>query len=922
MHRLVWSRLRRRPGRAAALVAGILVAATSFTLLTASVRTARLITVGTVSRNARSAYDILVRPPGARTPLERRFKLVQDNFLSGIYGGITMAQYHRIARIPGVQVAAPVANLGYIVVESFVPLDVRPYLTAAPFQAFRLRLRYVVGGGQHVFPDASLYVYVTKDSIIKDKAWEASSGRALWTCFYFNSDPDGLPASPQSTVGPTGPRDVRSAFDSRLRTALNCVSTSTRASYDGYPPGDTIAANVEMPVELAAIDPAAMSRLVGLNKAVVNGRMLKENEATVPDPNGPNSGINNSGIPVLLTSRPYPNEALDVQVQRLLPASPADLPARLNSPAAFRYLTHLPGRQVGSVSIPLAKVYGRDGAAPLAPQYGAWLPGPVRYRERPDGTLAVANLGAQPAGVWSARVTTVGFDLAAPVDNMAPQVRRILAIPPGPDDSNTYLPLVVGRFDPDQLLGFSVLSRVPLETFRAPVAVGADPASRTALHGEPLLPDRNLGGYLQQPPAMLTTLGAIPYFINSRPILHNEQQLTAPLSVIMIRVAGVRGVDALSRARVNAVVGAIRQMFPKLTLDVTLGSSPQPQVIALPAGLVAPAAVRVREGWAKLGVALAITQAVDRKSAVLFGLILVVCALFLGHASVASVRSRRAEIGTLRSLGWSRAEVFGSVLAEPAAAGLVAGIVGAGVAWLCTWLLGLDSPAWYPLLVVPVAVALAVCSGALAAWRAARIGPLEAISRPVPRTRRAGAVRGMAGLAVRDLSRVPGRTALGALALSLGVAALTILLAVTVAYRGAVSVTLLGEAVVTQARGVDYLSAVLALALGVVGAVDVLMISLRERAPELAMLRASGWSQRDLSRLTLLEGLSIGLAGGLAGAAAGLGAVAGLGAGVPAVAMITALAAAAGGALLVTLAAAIPAIRLATTTPVAVLSSE
>src|SRR5215467_10598520 len=119
MFRLAWSTLRRRPGRAAALIAGILVASTSFTLLTASVRTARLVTVGAIARNARSAYDILVRPPGARTPPERRFRLVQDNFLSGIYGGITLAQYHRIAEIPGVDVAAPEANLGYMVVEEF-----------------------------------------------------------------------------------------------------------------------------------------------------------------------------------------------------------------------------------------------------------------------------------------------------------------------------------------------------------------------------------------------------------------------------------------------------------------------------------------------------------------------------------------------------------------------------------------------------------------------------------------------------------------------------------------------------------------------------------------------------------------------------------------------------------------------------------
>lgn len=59
------------------------------------------------------AYDLLVRPRGARTALENKTRTVQPDFLSGIYGGITMAQYHQVHQVPGVQVAALIAMVGY-----------------------------------------------------------------------------------------------------------------------------------------------------------------------------------------------------------------------------------------------------------------------------------------------------------------------------------------------------------------------------------------------------------------------------------------------------------------------------------------------------------------------------------------------------------------------------------------------------------------------------------------------------------------------------------------------------------------------------------------------------------------------------------------------------------------------------------------
>src|SRR5579875_528747 len=109
MGRLAWLQLRSPAGRTIALLTGILVATTAFTVLTAAARTAQLRTTGTVTAHCRAAYDILVRPSGASSALEAQTGTVQPNFLAGIYGGITMAQYHEIAKIPGVQVAAPIA---------------------------------------------------------------------------------------------------------------------------------------------------------------------------------------------------------------------------------------------------------------------------------------------------------------------------------------------------------------------------------------------------------------------------------------------------------------------------------------------------------------------------------------------------------------------------------------------------------------------------------------------------------------------------------------------------------------------------------------------------------------------------------------------------------------------------------------------
>ncbi|MFJ4889957.1 FtsX-like permease family protein [Streptomyces sp. NPDC088788] len=893
---MIIGQLIRRRTRALTLAAGILVAATSFTLLTSTVHTSQASTIGTVAKNARSAYDVLVRPPDAQTDVERSSGLVAPNFLSGTFGGITMDQYRRIRGLAGVDVAAPVANIGYLMVSNTVSVDVSRFLDGKASRQI-LRIAPKLTAGLETYRTADQYVYLTRSPITSGKSDDLFESETLEkgqadrstrrymmngkynVCFYFNGDKTGqtqwnldLPMK-ESIIG----EDLsdRSAFDPDLHSRMNCQSGQGKATID---------IPVAYPVLLSAVDPAAEERLVGLRRTVTSGRMIAERDKpyVVPPSKSP-QGQREAHIAVALSSHALTAGRINATVERLDTGDPAKLPSRLGNPTANTFVKNLRGTPVGHVSVDLGQGYRK-----AVPRFGVdatnyWTVGPVTYRRTAGGSLAAVPQAPQKPGLW---VTNLNEQPVAnvPEENTGPQYRKVTSHASTfcdgmgrcreLDFGRLEAPYfdVVGRFDTGRLPGFSPLSQAPLETYQSPQVTGEDRTTRTTLNGRPLRPDRNLGGYLTPPPTMLTTMDSITALTRSRRVPSLQDK--APVSAIRLKVAGVTGVDAASRARVNAVAGQIRTAYPRLQVDVTVGSSPRPQTVVL------SDTARVTERWVEKGVALRILRAVDTKSVILFTLVLVVCALFLGQAALASVRSRRTEIGTLRCVGWSGGEVLRLILGELTAIGLAAGFVGAVLAYVLGRLLGQPDAGTKSLMVVPVALLLATAAGLIPAWLATRLGPMQAVRAPVTAVRRSRPVRSVAGLAMVNLLRVRGRTLLGASGLALGVAAFTTLLALTLAFRGEVAGSLLGNAVVAQARAADYLSVALSLALGAAGAVDVLVLSQRERAADLAILRATGWTNRELARLTLYEGIGLALLGSLSGAGIGLVAVMTLGRGV------------------------------------------
>jgi putative ABC transport system permease protein len=894
MGRLAWSQVRFRPARTLALIVGVLVAATAFTVLTAASQTAQARTVGKVSANFASAYDILVRPKGARTAVESKTGTVAPDFLSGIYGGITMAQYHQIQQIPGVQVAAPIAMAGYAQLEAaiFVPVPATA-LAGSGRQLYRISTTWVSDSGVSRVAQPPAYLYVTPLPLTRPANGESVT----------DGTGPGCPARGVVLSPRTNP------FGTAAQSYARCWSRVNQ--YDMAPPpgaggSDTAAGYFvtwTIPVLIAAIDPDAEAKLDGLNKALVSGNYLTENEGAV-----------SPTLPVLASSASGMDDYAQTTLQQLAATSAMpDMNDTWESAQASA-----PGRTVATVRTTAQQAYNgvlnglpRDYEGNVAGTTlvnGYWSLGPVDYRRTTAGALTPRQVVNPPSVWYTGSLTRVAMDDEDSQYRTVTSHVKVTAQTTLPGEPGVgALIKVAGVFDPARIRAFDPLSQVPLGDYQPVAAAPANAASRRVLHGGDLLASQNLGGLVSQPVNLITTLSALSALENSQ--VYSGVPAADPISVIRVKVAGVTGPDALSRERANAVAQQIEQRTG-LDVDIVAGSSPSPVTIEVPAGKFGQPPLALSQNWVKEGVAVAILKAVDKTSVALYILILVVCVLFVGNAATAAVRGRRRELGVLAAVGWRRSRLFATVLGELAGIGLAAGLVAAAISVPISAALGLDASPGWALLAVPVAIVVAVVAGLAPAWAAARADPVTSVRPPVLAAGRAHHPGGITSLAALNVTRTPGRTAIGVASLAVGIAALTMLTAVSFAFRGVVVGSLLGDAVAVQVRSVDYIAAGATIALGVLAVTDVAFLNITERAAELATISSFGWRDTTLARLVITEGAIIGVTGSLAGAGLGLGAAAWFAGHLPARLLVIAAAAVVAGILITAVAALLPAALL------------
>jgi hypothetical protein len=933
--RFAFTHVRRRAGRAAALVLGVLIATTGFTVLTASTVSSRLTVLAAVRAGSRAPYQILVRPAGARSALERQRGLVRPNFLAGRYGGISDAQWAAIQRIPGVSVAAPIAMAGYALTSVGVRFDLTGQVDKKlTRQVLRVQATWHADRGLTSAVDpAAGYVYITRRPVLWPRLLPGQRFQPAFpkaaNCSYgpapYEVEPNGKRVPLCMTSQANASTDTRAPD-----MVVQVLPDGTFMTMFAPRPSSRLIYTFDAPTSLlvAAVDPGSEAALVGLNRSVVSGRYLSAadgvSDMTVPGTGGAKLSV----APAMVTAQASVDESVSALVERDGSVAADRPPARLSDAVLGRGrlapLAAGPATSIGAAYQQLIRPgdgrgYSIGAALPVLltelvqigePQYGVLPDGTLRPRARQPAADALTGRH-RPAGWFSTSPwlsTDTGFR----------PVRALMLLSGLPAPAPLIYVQESAVFDPAKIAASDPLTMVPLETYQPVRATGATAAARALLRGQPLLPSDNLGGYLATAPSVLISMKAWQDIAGS----------PDPISAVRVRVAGASGYDAVSLARVQLVAQQIRKRTG-LVVDILLGSSPASETVALAPGRYGRQQLTLNEPWSKLNVATMLVRAVDRKSSLTFLLILVVCALFVGNAVSAAVHDRRRELAVLACLGWPAARILAALLAEVAALGLAAGVAAAVISMPLGHALGTAVALHQVLFAVPIAVVLALAAAAVPAVRGSRAHPGPALSRPAARPRRtAGLRRGLpqsvGALALRNLRRAPGRVVLGVLALSAGVCALTLLLVLRWAFQGAVVGSVLGDAVAVQVSDADLIAVVTIVALGVLAVIDVLYLNVRDRASEFAVLHAVGWPAGALARLVGYEGLALGLAGSLAGAAAGLAAAlvfAGPAARVENVILPAALAVVIGTALACA-AAAVPALLLRRVVPIDALLSE
>ena len=511
--------LVRRRLRLVLLALGLLALSIGVTLIAAASRTTVVAVDQDLSRNWRTTYDILVRPVGVRSSIEEQYGLVEANHLSGIWGGITFEQYGAIKSIPGVEVAAPIAMIGY---------------------------NLGIAGSEDIMLPSAPGVYVLEQMARVD------DGHRLYTppefpqrsYYYFTQDPHTIP------------------FDPNLPSYVGDVMVD--------PPFPNVNGIIEIPLFIVGIDPPQEAALVGLDRALLEGQYLRGDESLDPQfqfEEGESTGVfdfpeSQINIPILINATTYVSATHQAELRHvILPlevTNPEDILAR----GGTDYLDTLPAEVRAAVEMDSNTMYQRMIEIITAPDpellfagYGTLsTPSTLLYRRQVKPLIEQEN----PV-----------LELQLPEDPGDGVLSNYRGSTQG-DYKVLFFWDVKGIFDIERIPKPADVNRVPLETYFPPVATLRYDEEGQPVEPRTLRPTLNPAGYIQSPPMLLTILEAA-----------RELRGEAAISAIRVRVGGIGELSPTAQRKIEAVASEIVRRTG-LIVDIMVGSSPTRVLVHVP----------------------------------------------------------------------------------------------------------------------------------------------------------------------------------------------------------------------------------------------------------------------------------------------------------------------------------------------------
>ena len=650
-------------------LAAIAIALTGFVATAAG--TPQVTFTGAAERNQRPPYDILVRPKGSVQELEREHGLIRSGYLSATYGGLTVDGVAAIGAVPGVEVAAPIATLGYLYLP--IPIDVdAARLLGDRTTLLRWRSTVTARNDTAAAPGPAGYRYQTDRELfgleellgdwpegqdpepawVAGGRWEVVGGTERYPC----------PRPDRSATRPASPFDPALLWEGG-----ECLSTQDAARYAEDQPSmyqtllaaSRIRLQLTYPLLIAAIDPAAEAALVGLDAAVYEGRYFSAEDGytsgAIPETGGRHGP---DSVPALLAG----TQPADYQLRLSIDELPRRIADQLGGIAGDRNRELILGAATGLVVheevFDAGELYAEriaqlpvgaepDPEAIRLSTTRLWRPGEVTY---PAGSPLTPEPRENEPGTWRTvfHDSLSGFE-ALPLTTQDTGYREVAPYsvverhdPGGVVSAITGMSIdfqTVGKFDPAAVQEGSGIGTAPLGGYALPELVGADPASVAALGGDPMRTDLNLAGYLPGAPALLVPLKALGAFRGDQLGVIDPDSFaetaafddTAPISAVRVRVAGVTGMDEASLARVAKVAAAIADVVDA-EVDITLGASRELVEVALPETSLGSPALNLLAPWSRKGVIVQPSET-NPGLLLLFGLTLALGAVLLAVAA-------------------------------------------------------------------------------------------------------------------------------------------------------------------------------------------------------------------------------------------------------------------------------------------------
>lgn len=837
MTRFIWRNWWRHKQRFILLLVGILIISSGLTFLSTLTESNFGTVSNTLEKKWRASYDIVVRSQGTRSVTEED-KLFEPNFLSGIGGGISTEQYKTIKGIDNVDIAAPLAVMGYVYNDII-------------FEGLKL-------------PENGIY-RISNQTTSRSGIHEETEQREGYT-----------------TKGFALNIDSKDAF----------VKRDFLENYGlGYFSGDIYVKDERL---LVGVDPEQEAKLVGLDEAILpfdSSRyfQVKDNPLIKSNSNGDGVTLPVFTLPVLVSSQPFVDKTSSFRIEKL------DLPAETNE-QMLKTMEMV--KEKGGVDYLKTVGVLKENAIireydtkQLYEVFFGMLTGLNPYTgdsfETGDSVKLDAghDLFLQPTPLqintimspypdrWTNayQVTPTsstnppeffpGFTLYRPYTNSFRDYNIYQT-----EDRYTAgfrtLFNIVGVYDPGKLrLSKDPMSETPLETYRSPAAKLVLDAQ-----GNPVNPAQNVAattnplGVLTSAPTILTTIDGATAVLGDKAI-----------SSIRVKVAGVTDFSAENQAKVERVAAEIERQTGLLA-DIILGSSPEPVLINIPANGDVPALGWIEQMWMKVGVTTGIFQETQMGFSIIMLLILIVAVLYVQATQLVSLFMRRKEFAVLLAVGWKPSQLKRMIVQEAVILGLFAFIVSGIIGFM----MKLNNPQNVDLLRIGLISSLGLVVYLLGslwpAWLSGRIKPYETMrtGEITKQSRRWLRANGMFAMALNHFLGKLGRYSLSIVSIALPTALLVLLLFITLRLKGVLYTSWVGQYISVQIGPQHYIAIVVTLVICVLTTGELVWQNVTERKVELFLLKSIGWRSGAVRRLIILEGWICGLLSGIIGYGIGL----------------------------------------------------